>query len=353
MKRFVMCCLTVLFLFAGALPAPAAYLEEYKLDLVPNQHTAWGKGAQFFCDLVKERSNGKINIRPYFNSQLTAGKQTSSMQMLRNGSFEFAFQSLGNWSPQMPEANLCMLPFFINTYAEVEAVQKGKASKVLDATLAKHGIKFLAWGENGYRAISNSKRDIKTVADLKGLKIRVGGSAVLLETMRTLGANATIMNWSDVMTAIQQGVIDGQENPLNYIYAFRVNDYHKHMTDWRYVNDWLWFTANQKVWNSFSPDDQKLIQQAAEDAGKYQVALARMGLDDGWAIDYLKSIGRDADIMDYGKLFKDNGVTLLTLTPEALAEFTEKARPVFTTWREKIGPELVDLAIEDMKTVRK
>ena len=354
MKRFAALCLAFLFVCAFAATASAAkYREEYRLDLVPNAQTAWGRGAQYFCDLVKERSQGRINIRPYFSSQLTSGKQTSSLMLLRNGAFEFAFQGLFNWAPQVVELNLNAMPFLTPTYEDVDATRNGKTGAMIEEIINSKGVKFLAWGENGFRVLTNNKRDVSKPADLGGLKIRVVGSPLLIDAFRDMGANPVNMNWSDVMSAIQQGVIDGQENPFHYVYAFNIQDFHKHFSDWHYTCDWLLFCVNPAVFAEFSPEDQKLIQNCAQEAGKYEIALARVGLDDGKALAYLQSINMVPDVTDYYKAVEAKGVKVTRLTSEQLKVFADATKPVREAWADKVSRALYDAALEDMAKIRK
>mgnify|MGYP002682672931 CR=1 FL=1 len=210
---------TVAMLIAAALictlsvPGFAAYKEEYKLDIVPSLTTAWGMGAQYFTDLVKERSGGKINIKVYPGSQLTTGKQTNTFLLVRNGTIDFAVQSSINYSPQIVELNLFALPFFIanqpDRYAAMDAIKAGKSGAMVIKAVEDKGVKFLAWGENGFRELTNSKREIRSPQDMEGMKISVVYSPIFLDAFRAIGANAMTMNCSDTMAAIQQvtGVI--------------------------------------------------------------------------------------------------------------------------------------------------
>ncbi len=353
MRKFTFLLVLSLFictLFSGV--GIAAYKEEYKLDLVPNDKTAWGQGAQYFCDLVKEKSEGRINIRPYFSSQLTAGKQTASMLLIRNGAIDFALQGVFNWSPQVEQLNLFALPFFMNSYKEIDAVKNGVAGKMIIDLINSKGVKFLAWGENGYRVITTNKKLIRKPSDLEGMKIRVVGSPLVMDTFRALGANPINMNWNDVMSAVQQGVIDGQENPFNYLYNFKIQEFHKFLTDWHYTCDALMFTVNPGIWESFSAEDQKLIQECADLASKFEIAMARVGLDDGEALQYLKSINKVPQLTDYYGAIKESGAEVVRLTEDETKAFVEATKPVRDAWKSKIGNELYEAAEADMAKVK-
>ena len=357
MKKIVALLIAVAVLCSVSVPAFAAYKDEYKLDIVPSLTTAWGMGAQYFADLVKERSGGKINIKVYPGSQLTTGKQTNAFLLVRNGTIDFAVQSSINYSPQLVELNLFALPFFIanqpDRYAALDAIKAGKAGEMVIKAIEDKGVKFLGFGENGFRELTNSRKAIRTPDDLTGMKIRVVGSPLFLDTFRALGANPVNMNWSDTMAAIQQGVVDGQENPISTFYPVKMHDYHKFMTDWHYVVDPTLYVVNPAVWASFSAEDQKMIQEAAVEAGKYMIALARIGLDDGTAQKYLESIGKVPEITDWYGTLKSVGMDVAILTPEEMKAFADKTAPVLEAWKSKVGDELVKAAEADMASVVK
>ncbi|MDR1741705.1 MAG: DctP family TRAP transporter solute-binding subunit [Synergistaceae bacterium] len=366
MMKFGRCLLlalaAVLVVSAADVASAAAYKDEYKLDLVPSSGTGWGMGAQYFTDLVRERSGGKINIKPYFNAQLTVGKQTNAFMLLRNGTIDFACQSTINYSPQVPELNLFALPFFMSgqpdRYKALDAITNGKAGKLIAKAIDDKGGKFLCFGENGFRELTNSKKEIRVPADLQGLKLRVVGSQLFLDTFKALGSNPVAMPWSDTMSALQQGTIDGQENPINTFFPVKIYEFNKFVTNWHYMGDPTMFVVNPAVWKSFSAEDQELILKAAQDAAKYQIALARVGVDEvGGAaqLEFLKSIGKDGDapIHDWNAEMARVGMTVTNLTPEETKQFVDLTATVIDSWRDKIGADLIKAAQEDMAAVAK
>ena len=357
MKKAIALLALVAVMCSFAAPALAEYKSEYKLDIVPSLTTAWGMGAVYFTDLVRERSEGRINIKVYPNSQLTTGAQTNAFMLVRNGTIDFAVQSSINYSPQLVELNLFALPFFIanqpDKYAALDAIKAGESGRMVIKAVEDKGVKFLAWGENGFRELTNSKKELRTPQDLDGMKIRVVGSPIFLDAFKAIGANPVTMNWSDTMAAIQQGVVDGQENPISTFYPVKIHEYHKFVTDWHYVVDPTLYVVNPSVWKSFSEDDQKLIQQAAEEAGAYMVALARISLDDGAAHKYLESMGKLPEITDWYEELANVGMTVSILTPEETAAFADKTAPVVEEWRSKIGEEIVAAAEADMAAAAK
>jgi TRAP-type transport system periplasmic protein len=190
----------------------------------------------------------------------------------------------------------------------------------------------LTWGENGFRELSNSKHSIRKPEDLKGLKIRVVGSPLFLETFTALGANPTQMSWADAVPALSSGAVDGQENPLTVFMAAKLNSAanQKYLTLWGYVADPLIFVVNKEVWNSWTPEDQKAVREAAMQAAKENLELARKGL-----------VPPDDTVV---KEIEGLGVSVARLTDAEKAEFKKATREVYDKWAKQIGPELIKKA---------
>ena len=307
------------------------YKSEYRMSLVLGTAFPWGKGGEIWAQKVKEKTQGRINIKLYPGVSLIQGDQTREFSALRQGVIDMAVGSTINWSPQVKALNLFSLPFLFPDYAAVDAVTQGEVGKSIFQTLEKAGVVPLAWGENGYREISNSKHAIKSPADLKGLKIRVVGSPLFLDTFTALGANPTQMSWADAQPAFASGAVDGQENPLSIFTAAKLHSVaQKHITLWGYVNDPLIFVVNKEVWNSWTPADREIVKQAAIEAGKEEIAIARKGV-----------IEADKPLLkDIGAL----GVTVTQLTPAEREAFVKATRPVYDKWKSQIGTDLVNMA---------
>ena len=251
-----------LLAFAGS-----DYKNEYKMSVVVGPKLPWGAGATKFADLVRERTDGRINIKVYTSSALMAGKQTNEFLIHRQGVADFCFASTINWSTTIKPLNLFNLPFFFPDYKALDAVTQGEVGKQLSDMLQAKVVTVLGLCENGFREITNSKRAITKPADLEGLKIRVVGTPIFIEIMQALGANPVNMNWGDAQVAFQQGVVDGQENPVVAIeIPVKIWQFHKYATIWRYVIDPLMLTVNNKVMASFTAEDQDIIKQAAIEA---------------------------------------------------------------------------------------
>ena len=307
------------------------YKSEYRMSLVLGTAFPWGKGGEIWAQKVKEKTQGRINIKLYPGVSLIQGDQTREFSALRQGVIDMAVGSTINWSPQVKALNLFSLPFLFPDYAAVDAVTQGEVGKSIFQTLEKAGVVPLAWGENGYREISNSKHAIKSPADLKGLKIRVVGSPLFLDTFTALGANPTQMSWADAQPAMASGAVDGQENPIAVYQAAKLHTVaQKHVTMWGYMNDPLIFVVNKDVWNSWTPADREAVKQAAIEAGKEEIAIARKGM-----------VEADKPLL---KDIAANGVTVTQLSPAEREAFVKATRPVYDKWKGQIGADLVGAA---------
>ena len=325
---------------ANAQVIPANYKSEYKMSLVLGPAYPWGKGGEIWANLVKERTQGRINIKLYPGTSLVQGDQTREFTALRQGVIDLAVGSTINWSPQVKQLNLFALPFLMPDFAAVDALTQGEVGKEIFAAVDKAGALPLAWGENGFREISNSKRAIQAPDDLKGMKIRVVGSPLFLETMSALGANPTQMSWADAQPALASGAVDGQENPMAVYMAAKLHTVgQKYVTLWGYVADPLIFVVNKDIWASWTPADQAIVKQAAIDAGKEEIGIARKGL-----------VEADKPLV---KELTGLGVTVTQLTPAQHDAFAKVTKPVYEKWKATVGSDLVSRAEKDIAARKK
>ncbi|MCL1479319.1 DctP family TRAP transporter solute-binding subunit [Marinobacter sp. M3C] len=307
--------------------AHAQYKDEYTVSTVLPSAFPWGQAADKWVELVNERSEGRINMKIYSNSQLVSGDQTKEFSAMRSGLIDMAVGSTINWSPQVPELNLFSLPFLMPDYPAIDAITQGEVGEAVFAAIQKRGVTPLAWGENGFRELSNSKRAIREPADVEGLKVRVVGSPLFQDTFNALGANPTQMSWADAKPALTTGAVDGQENPLSVFDVARIDQVgQEHLTLWHYMADPLVFAVNNRVWATFSADDQALLKKAAIDAGQWEIEKSRSELDATLAA------------------IKERGVTVTELTPAQRDAFINATQSVYQEWSPRIGEDLVKKA---------
>ena len=321
---------------APPLASGADYKPEYKLSTVLARPMPWGIAGDRWAELVKEKTGGKINVKVYPGTSLVGGDQTKEYTAIRQGAIDMAIGSTINWSPQVKELNIFSMPFLMPDYKAIDALTGGEVGKELFKILSSKDTVPLAWGENGFRELSNSKRAVRKPDDLKGLKIRVVGSPLFLDTFSALGANPTQMSWADAVPALSSGAVDGQENPLT---IFIVGKLHaaanqKYLSIWGYVADPLIFVVNKEVWNGWKPEDQKAVREAAVQAARENIETARKGL-----------VPPDDSLI---KEIEASGVSVARLTPAEKDAFRTATRKVYEKWAKQIGPELVKKAEESV-----
>lgn len=312
-----------------ALPATAqTYRAEYKLSTVVGTAFPWGQAGERWGNLVRERTQGRINIKMYPGTSLVGGDQSREFTAIRQGVIDMAIGSTINWSPQVRELNLFSLPFLMPDHAAIDALTQGDVGKRMFDLIAARDMVPLAWGENGFREITNSRRELRRPEDFRGLKIRFAVSPIFSETLTALGANPTQMSWADAQPALATGAVDGQENPLTIFTAARLQTVgQKYVTLWGYVADPLIFVVNKDVWASWTPADQAIVRQAARDAGRENIVAARRGIT-----------AADRSVLDEIKAL---GVTITELTPAEREALRLATRAVYDKWAGQIGADLV------------
>ncbi len=361
MRKTVTTAVLLIFFFVFQSAAFAEYKSEYKLSINTNQNSANGKGAAYFADLVKERTGGKVNITIFWSGQLFSGRATNELFLMKKNVGDFSVSSFINWAPQFPAGNLFLLPWFITSYPDkykaIDALENGKAGKAIERIVEdRFNLKILAWGESGARELTNNVRPITAPEDMKGLKIRVVGSPLFIDIFTALGGNPMNISIAETITALQQGTVDGQENPYSVIYARKIYEFQKYMTEWSYNMDPLVFVVNKTVWESFPKDIQETISACATEAAAYEKALSRLGLDDGSSAEFLrsKSLFPEAEeaLTDPRAFLRAKGVEITELTPDQIKAFRLKTQAVYEKWVPKIGKELFEAAEEDMNAVK-
>src|SRR5262245_8046949 len=330
MFKTMMTAMAALLALASAAHAQA-YKSEYKLSTVVGKPFPWGNAGERWGELVRERTQGRINIKMYPGVSLVGGDQSREFTAIRQGVIDLAIGSTINWSPQIKELNLFSLPFLMPDFNAIDALTQGEVGQSMFKAVESREVVPLAWGENGFREITNSKRPLRTPDDFKGLKIRFAVSPIFADTFTALGANPTQMSWADAQPALASGAVDGQENPLTIFTAAKLHMVgQKNVTLWGYVADPLIFVVNKDVWASWTAEDQKIVHAAAVEAGREIIHLARAGL-----------VAPDESTI---KTVEGFGVNVVKLTPEERGEFIKATRKVYDKWAKNVGPDLVKKA---------
>ena len=255
---------------ALGLAAPASAQKVIKLGTTVNEQDSFQVAALKFGELVKERTKGAYVVEVYPNAAL--GDERTMLEGMQMGTMDMGIITSGPFVNFVPEMGVLDMPFLFGSNEEVYKVLDGEVGQELLGKLEDVGIKGLSYAERGFRNLTNSVRPVKAAADVKGLKIRVMENEVYTASFRALGANAVPMAWTEALTALQQGTIDGQENPVNVIHAFKLWESQKHLTMTRHAYAAALFTMSLDLFEGLPADVQKIVKDAAQEAAVYERA---------------------------------------------------------------------------------
>ncbi len=261
--------------------------------------------AEYFADLVSERSGGSVTIAVFPNDELAGGSASRGIEMIASGSTDlaaYATCTLAVIDEMLPVATI---PWSFDDYTEAREVIDSTGCEYYAERLSAKGMTYLGSFHNGFRQITNSKREIHSPDDLKNLKIRVPGSVVYMGFFTALGADPTSMNWSEVFTAIQQGTIDGQENGVSITSSSKMYEVQDYLTMWNYSYESDLFIANTSTWESLNDNTRELLQECATEACN-------------WGRDTL-----EAEESETLEMFEEEGMTITYLTDDEKAVFED------------------------------
>lgn len=322
---------------AALLPLSAAIAQDvkersFKFALQNPKGHPLEQGATKFSELVAAKSGGRIKVAVFPGG--TLGGDAANVSALQGGTIDVVMLNSGILASQVKDFEVYDFPFMFANAAEADAVVDGPFGQKMHAKLPEKGIVGLAYTELGFRNITNSRRPIATVDDIAGLKLRVIPNAINVDWVKALGANPTPLAFPEVYAALEQKAIDGQENPLSVILANKFAEVQKYLalTNHQYNPQSLIFS--KKVWDTLSPAEQKILQEAAVEAAKYQ-----------------RKVNREAVAGQLDAL-KKAGMQVSEFSPAEQAKLREKLKPVIDKHGAAIPATVAELQAELAK-VRK
>lgn len=295
-----------------------------KMSVTAADSSTWAKGAEMFKELVEEKTNGEILISVHPNEQLSGGNQSKGVEMLCSGATDLTYHSNIIYSVMDERFSVISLPWLIPNHEAADAAMNGAGGEAINEILDEVGVVGLAFGENGFRQITNNERPIYTPEDIKGLKIRVPGMKMYISLFTALGTDPISMNFAEVFTALQTGAFDGQENPIDTIKTSNIHEVQKYLSKWNYSYDAIILGMNKAKFETLTPEQQEIMREAAQEASAYQ-----------------KQLTRDLEAEQL-KEFEEAGVEINDVTPEAIEAFQAKVESVYKEYEPIIGKELID-----------
>jgi tripartite ATP-independent transporter DctP family solute receptor len=249
-----------------------------------------------FAELLAEKTNNKYNATLFVNSQL--GSEQATVNDVSLGTLDMSILGSNNLAPFSPPLGILSLPYIFENIDQTEKIINSDIEKSLsESVLQQANVRILAWTYSGFRMLTNAKRPVKNLEDLKGLFIRVPKSDLLIKTYQALGVNPTPIAWSETFTALQQQVVDGQETPYATIYSMKFAEIQKYLTETHYAFQLEPLIMSESVFQDQSKDVQKAILEAGKEATAYSLAWIK-GKEAGIKEELVSKYGMQIDVLE-------------------------------------------------------
>jgi TRAP-type transport system periplasmic protein len=317
-RRLALCTAAGWLALAG--PAPAVAQTTLKMNISLAQNSSYGVAIDTFAREVEQRTQGRYKVQNFYSAAL--GAERESVEGVQLGTLDLTLTSTGPLPNFVPEVAILDIPFLFRDYAHARAVLDGPIGQDLLTKFPAKGIVALAWGENGFRHMTNSKRPVNTPDDLRGLKMRTMENPIHIQAYRQFGILPTPMAFTEVFTALQQGTVDGQENPLSVITSAKLDQVQKYLTLTGHVYSPAVILMNKAKWDALSAADR----QAFTDAAREAVKANRARIDD----DERRAV---ADLRAKGMNVSEN---------VDKAKFQAQLAPVYADFAKRFGQENID-----------
>ena len=304
----------------------------FKFSIQNTMDHPLGIGAQRFSDLVSQKSGGKMKVTVYPGGSLGGDVQT--MSALQGGTIDFMTVTAGLLTGIVKPFGVYDLPYLFNNVEEADAIVDGPLGRKLQALLPEKGLVGLGYWDLGFRNVTNSKRPINRLEDLQGLKLRTLQSPIFIDMFSALGANPVPLAFTELYTALEQKVVDGQENPVSVIAFAKFNEVQKHLSLTRHTYGAQSFMLSKRTWDKLSPDEQKVIADAAAETKIYQ-----------------RQISRELNEKELESL-KAKGMQVNDLAPQELARIREKLQPVVAKHAPQFGEQVVNELYGELAKLR-
>jgi len=338
MKRFLVGLICSSFVFlAFNFTAMAKGPMKVKFGHVAPPYHGMSKGVEAFAAYVQEKTGGEIEITAFPFAQL--GTETSMTEQVQTGTLEMAAITTAVLQSYVPQVGLTDLPFvFSNRKTAYAVLDDSEVREKIFSYLPERGLVGIGWMENEFRDITNSKREIRRPEDMAGLKIRVMKSAMAIDTFKELGASPVDLPFSELYSALQNGTIDAQENPLITSIMVKATEVTKHVTKTNHMLTECIIIVGVDFWGRLTPEQKKIFREAA------QVAL-RVNREENEALS--KKLPQSGlSIEDY---CKNENIQVIELTSEEKEAFKNRMTKVWGKYRKKIGADLYDFFMEKVK----
>lgn len=260
--------LPTLLALGATLAVPAAQAAAFKVAIGDAAGGTQYELGKVFAETLKTKTNGQVTADLFPNSQL--GDEQDTVNNAAMGLLDFSILAINNITPFSPSVAVLTLPYVIQSPEDARQLTLGDVGKQLtENTIRDAQVRIIGWSYSGFRVLTNSKRPVSTLDDLKGLVIRVPKNELMIATYKAWGINPSPLAWSETFTALQQRVVDGQDNPYITVSAMKFNEVQKYITPIRYLFSLEPLIVSEQVFQSQSPEVQKAILEAGQVATEH------------------------------------------------------------------------------------
>lgn len=329
MKKLLSMVIAASFTAGIAAPAAMAADKVMKCGIVTNKDRSLSKGLVEFGKILEKETGGSIKVQVFTDGVLGGDRQT--LEGLQMGTIHCTSVSTGPIAAFVPQFDVFDLPFLFKDKATAFKVVDGPIGQELLNKLPAVGMIGFNYWENGFRHLTNNKREVKTAEDIKGLKIRTLESKIHVDTWKQLGANPTPMSFSQLYTALEQGVVDGQENPFGNVVSNKFNEVQKYLTTTGHVYNASPFLLSKKFYDGLTDKEKEAVKKAAKEAQTFQRAA------------------NDKEDQDSVGTLTQRGMKITALNPGEQQKVVASLKPVYDKYAEALGKELVDKLLAAVK----
>lgn len=333
MRKLLLTTTAIAFAMGAAAPAMAEFNDRnIRVSNGINQDHPVANGIEAMQACLNDKTGSKLKLTAFWGGAL--GGDLQATQALRSGVQEAVVTSSSPLVGLIPALGVFDLPFLVGNTKEADALMDGEFGDMLNKKLEEQGLVNLAYWENGFRNLSNSKQAVNKWEDFSGMKVRVMQNNIFLDTFQNLGANATPMAFGEVFSALETHAIDAQENPYVTIDTSKFYEVQKFVTETNHAYTPFLFLFSKPIFDSYTAEEQAALRECA--------IVGR---------DVERKVIRELNQKSLEKI-KEAGLQVNTLSPEEQARIREKSAVVYEKHKAAIGADVVDAALAELKKIR-
>jgi len=325
--------LVLFIIIQGCIQSEKSTIIRPKISMVNAPTDIVTLGGIFLANNINEKSGGDIQPRVYHSGVLSGGKGNAEIEMCQQGTIEIHITTTAYLANLVRKTSIVSLPFLFRDINQVAGLVKSKSSvlEIINSELNTKNLNIIAWWPRGFRQLTNNKRPVKNIEDIRGLKLRVMTNQLFVDNMNAMGAHPVPMAWGEVYNGLQLNTINGQENAEDVIYSSRLYEVQQFMTIWDYSTDIEVVLVNVEWWNNLSAEQRQMIQEVADASVAYEEELLKKNTKE------LRS-----------KIAQE-GMQIHYLSPEEKIHFKEAVKSVWDKYEKTFSKTFMDAFLAEIE----